>query len=311
VYRSTYSVDSLLAPTAGLVESVLLPRLSPPGSNASSGHVRIAFLHNKGISASVFFDRMLTMLTFNGKSVIDNGDDFRDVAYDNDAASYDAAFRELAAFRPDIVLARVSAGAVHGVIEPLEKRSPGTTRAPAPTYVLSQPLSPEVLDLVAGDPSRRQRFFGMDAVSSTVANVQYVNHYNQTFNASATRVDAQGTCYDGFYALAYAIHALGRQPVSGPAIAGAFRRLAGPGRKVLVGPQPIFEAYRDLVAGANIDLEGTAGHLDLDPSTGESACPISILCAEPPTRGSVAHARESGLVYDDEVHGFVGSLACP
>jgi ABC-type branched-subunit amino acid transport system substrate-binding protein len=305
VYRSTYDTNQLIAPTVALVESVLEPQLSPRGAT----RLRVAFLHEKGLATGVFYDRLVTTLHFNGKPVVDNGDDFRDIAYESTEASRARALEELRAFRPSIVLARLASGAVREIVVPLEKT--WAPPAPRPTFILSNALGSEVLEYAAGNASRRRRFLGMDSLTATAANAEFVNHFNQTFDAHENRAELPGTSFDGFYALAYAIHALGSAPVTGPSLAKAFTRLAGPGKPFLVGPQSIFDAYRELAAGANIDIEGTSGHLDLDPSTGESTLAVAVLCAAPREAGVADHAVESGLVYDEERHGFAGSLTCP
>jgi hypothetical protein len=305
VYRTTYSTDALLGPTAALVESVLEPRLRARGA----GHVRVAFLHGKARAAGVFYDHLLTTLRFNGKSVVDNADDFRDVAYDDDGRSYEGALQELSTFKPNIVLARLSPGAVGGIVVPLEEAWSGD--APRPTYILSKALDEEVLAFAGVEASRRRRFLAMDIVTSTAACVELANHYNQTFDARVSRMDLTGTVFDAFYALAYSVHSLGTSSVTGPAIAGGFRRLAGPGKAFFVGPQTIFDAYRELLSGATIDLEGTSGHLDLDPSSGESSSEIAILCPGARHPGSHDGAVESGLVFDPRKQAFTGSLTCP
>ena len=98
-------------------------------------------------------------------------------------------------------------------------------------------------------------------------------------------------------------------PNAGTAIARAFTRLAGPGPTVK-GPAAVFDAYRNLLAGQSIDLEGS-GHLDLDPATGESTFDIAITCAAPARDDEPASIVESGLVYRSGARGFVGTLACP
>jgi hypothetical protein len=207
-----------------------------------------------------------------------------------------------------IVVPQPMTGVIHDMIEAIETRWLAAT--PRPTFVFARTMPPEIVDLVARDAERRHRFFGMDDTSQRPVDM-LVSHYNETYSDKVTRENAPGSSFDAFYALAYAVHALGEATVTGPAIGGAFRRLVGPGRTVNVGPQSVIDAYAELVRGANIDLEGVGTHLDLDPSSGESPASIAILCASLPEPGKGARRIESGLTYDAHSHSFVGTLACP
>jgi serine/threonine protein kinase/ABC-type branched-subunit amino acid transport system substrate-binding protein len=301
VWRSVYSVQQLIDTVAAFVAEELEPqwKLKAPGRTT-----RVAYLLPQDIMLRSLSDRLISVLRFNGKSVLENGDDFRELPMEKE--SYARTRAELARFRPSIVLEIKRAG-FEEVIQPLEEKWP--PGEPRPMYAFTYALDPESVAFIAAKADRRRRFFGMDTVATTIANANFVNQYNETFGENVARVDAPNNTYDGFYAIAYAILALGDRPVTGPAIGGAFARLTGPGKTIAVGPQSIFDAYAALRGGATIDLEGAAGHLDLDPATGESTFDITILCAAPPT-GTATMMGESGLVYRQRGGGFTGTLGC-
>jgi serine/threonine-protein kinase len=309
VWRAIFSTEQLVDPITALVEQVIEPsaRKRAPGRP-----IRIAYLHRKDVSNRALSDRLVTALRFNGKPAVDNGDDFLEVAFDDVPESYDHARDTLSRFVPTIVIVNPLSGppaTLRAIVEGLEAGWRAST--PPPTYLFCGTLAAEVLDFIGSNAGRRRRFFGTETSSNTVENAQFVSHYNETFTDQITRVSAPNNIYDGFYALAYSIHGLGDAPVTGPSIARGFRRLAGPGDTFTVGTHAIFDAYRALHSGATIDLEGTAGHLDLNPETGESTFDIAILCAAPSEAGAAPHTMESGLVYDGRQRRFRGTLSCP
>jgi hypothetical protein len=113
--------------------------------------------------------------------------------------------------------------------------------------------------------------------------------------------------------VAYAIQAVPRRDApTGQALAAAFRRLAEPhGTSIAVGSRQIFDAYGLLRGGEAIDLEGTVGHLDLDPRTGESSIDMAILCVGVDDHGVAQDTVESQMVYQAKERKLVGELHCP
>ncbi len=77
-----------------------------------------------------------------------------------------------------------------------------------------------------------------------------------------------------------------------------------------MGPHAIFDAYAALRGGSTIDLEGAAGHLDLDPKTGESTFDFAVLCVAPGEHGAGPQLVQSGFVYRSSDRRFSGKLAC-
>jgi hypothetical protein len=252
------------------------------------------------------YDRLTSVLRFNGKSVVENGDDFREITLEDGAAARAPSLERLQSFLPTVVIIYPmhSGEAVRELVEGLETGWPAT--AARPTYVFLTGIPGGLREFVASSAGRRQRFFGTDLTWSGVASADFASHYSETFSDE----DASSTIYDGFYALAYAVHALGDATVTGPSIAGAFGRLRGPGKTFTVGPHAIFATYAELGAGANVDLEGVSSHLELDPATGESTYDIAILCVAPPARDAGAVEVESGVVYGVEDKRLRGTVGC-
>jgi hypothetical protein len=194
-------------------------------------------------------------------------------------------------------------------MEPLEAR---WKHGPRPTYVTIADFEDEVAAFAGSDPARRRRFFGMTNASLTMTNAQLVLHYNQAHpSAPVTRTSAPQPSYDAFYMLAYAVHALGNAPVTGPGLSSAFGRLMPPATRIDVGPSGIFEAFQTLRSGGRVDLNGAIGSLDFDPATGEAPIDYAILCLGMSDRGSAQGSVEAGLVYDAGRRALTGKLRCP
>jgi hypothetical protein len=303
VWRTTFSSEQLIAPVAAFVEQVVEPEAR---RRAPQRNVRVAYVHPKNVSGRMVSDRLTSVLRFNGKSVVDNGDDFREVSFDDDDAGRAAALERLASFLPTavIVYPMRSREAARDLVEALEAEWPPT--APRPTYVFLAGIPGVLEEFVASSAGRRSRFFGTDLSANGVAYADFTRHYVETFPDTW----APSTIYDGFYALAYAVHALGDATVTGPSIAGAFGRLRGPGKTFTVGPHAIFAAYAELRAGANIDLEGASSHLELDPATGESTYDIAFLCMAPLDRDAGPLEGESGVVFRVSDKRLRGTPSC-
>src|SRR5262249_38884264 len=95
----------------------------------------------------------------------------------------------------------------------------------------------------------------------------------------ARSVNALGL-YDSVYAMAYAIASLRDEPLTGPNIAAALRRLNQPGAPVVnVGGIAIPGIYERLKSGRPFDLQGASGSLDWDQN-GDVVQDIDILCVK-------------------------------
>jgi ABC-type branched-subunit amino acid transport system substrate-binding protein len=313
IWRTTYSLNASAVPLAGLVSDVLVP-----AARASVGHdaepLRIAFVRDKSPGSRAFAAEVLKVITFNGKSGVENGNNYRELVYDDaddldSGARFGAVVDALRAFLPNIVLYHTDETFMRGVVEPLEAKWPADK--PRPLYAKSNVLSNEIFNFVAHDPARRHRFFGLTSTSGGAVNANFVVHYNETFSPKISRAIAPNTSYDSFYILAYAIQALGSGTPTGASIARDFARLIPPGSPVDVGPAAIFDAYKLLRSGGHIDLNGTSGALDLDAETGESPVNMSVLCVGVDAHGDANGAIESGLVFDQAKHAFVGAMQCP
>jgi hypothetical protein len=268
----------------------------------------------KTLSELALSGALLEALTFNGTTALRNASNFLEVVLDDPSApdakpDYQTAIASILQFLPDIIVFDSGDALMKPVFVPAEARWP--EGAPRPFYAGALPLPTDLFPFVGRDASRRRRFFGVTNVSTTTANARLVTHFNETFPDKVTRTATPNGSYDAFYLLAYAVVALGDEPVTGPSLSRAIRRLMPPGKEVDVGPLDILNGFGALRAGANVDLGGTIGRLDFDLATGEAPVDMAVLCVGVDRTGLATEGIESGLAFDAEADKLVGELRCP
>ena len=172
----------------------------------------------------------------------------------------------------------------------------------------------EMRAYVREHPDVRRRVFGADSLTSTPAMTKLVLRHNEVFAKPVTATTVTSAPYDAFYVAAYAIAALGAEPISGPSLAraGLRRLLPGPAvEHVDVGPAGIYRALSLLGSGKAIDLVGTTTSLDFNLETGDAPADFAVLCLAPSPDGGVPEPVESGLVLRAGAHKLSGTLRCP
>ncbi len=314
VWRTTYSTADAASAIGRLVEDVLEPSVRSEGRAGPNQTIRVASLRPKQAAGAALADALFAKLRYNGKGALENGADFHEIAFDADAAEGSAeltrATEQLLAFKPNVIIFAGGRAIVRSVFEPLETRWPAG--APKPRYISIAAIYPDVLELIGRDAGRRRRFFGVTPVADTPANARLVMHYSETFPEKITRTASPNSTYDAFYLLAFASFALrSDEAATGERLADAFGRLLPPGRPVDVGIAGIFDAYKTLQSGENVDLTGATGKLDFDVARGEAAFDHSILCVGIDQAGRAVDGIPSGLTYLAATHKLDGQLRCP
>jgi ABC-type branched-subunit amino acid transport system substrate-binding protein len=304
VWRTTLSSSMRIHVLTALVRDVLEPELRARKEVGRDEPIRVAFLNVDNTTGVSNTDAVVTSLRFNGKSVADNGEDFVQLLVSDGKdrqAEAERILPALARFAPHVVL---DGGTGAAIIPLLETALAGKVR---PRYALG---SVDV-DPITGarDPLLARRVFDVDTTSSTTASAKFDLRYAAVFDptTSPTQVVTGGP-YDAFYALAYALVALGDAPATGPAIARALARLAGPGPSIDVGPGGIYAATAALQRGGAIDLEGTTTFLDFDETTGDPTVDFAIYCVKAGRDGVLR--PDSGLVWDRKLRKVTGSARC-
>ncbi len=315
IWRTTFSSAQAAKVIGHLLPEVLEPRFRQgPTALPKSAPLRVALVRDKGRGGATWDALLLDALRFNGRSVVENGDDFRRFVIDastpeSTTTDSKAAVGELGLFAPNVIVLSSDVAAVRQLVEPLEKA--WSAARPRPVYVAVSQLPSLAVEWSGASAERRRRFFGVLPLAMTSVNARFVMHFNEGAPKRVTATDAPNTSYDSFYVLAYASYAVGTQRVTGTALASAIARLVPPGKPADVGPDGIFDAYSTLQRGEKIDLNGAFGSLDFDLTTGDEPFQFAVECIGTNEEGRANHGIESGLVYASGTDRLEGTMRCP
>ena len=314
VYRVTTATDLVSWPFSAAIEQAIEPELrAAPGLLRPGEQLRVAQLRQSTPAGRSTADSRFAVLRFNGKSVAENGEAFRQIPRaESDAPDVEEAnartAADLATFMPHIVLDLPPSPALLAAVE---QRWPKAA-AFRPRYLTEGTwtnLGGATFDWQKAD--LHHRFFSVDLRSTSPQLAKFALRYNEVFSPRTTPEAAPNAPYDGFYLFAYAAAALGAEPLTGAALARALPRLLPPGEPIEVGPGGIYPAFHALASGKTIDLQGTASTLDFDLETGDAPADFALYCLSPGNDGAPARQVESGLVFELRTRRVTGSLRCP
>ncbi len=314
VWRTTYNATQTAAALGAAIPAHFEPELRAlPGGLGKTGAMRVALVRSKATRLSAFSNALFTALSYNKKSALANGGDYRELTFDDaDPARAEAdcasIVSELALFAPHVVVYVDDGSLPKRVIVPLEGAWKNAQYRPR--WLSVSTISADVMAFVGTDAGRRKRFFGVEEVTTSPANARLVMHYNEVFDDKVTRGAAPNSSYDAFYLLAYATYALGDDAITGASLARAFARLVPPGRPIEVGVAGIFDAFSALRRGESIDLDGATGHLDFNLATGDAPIDQAIVCIGLDDHGRAAESVESGMIYGSRTRALEGSIRC-
>lgn len=309
VLRATVSADMINRPKAVVVEEMLEPMLQSRGVLRRNEAMRIAIVRADNASGISHADKLLSQLRWHGKSAAEHGDLVRQFVVPDQLArkgGIEALYTmadSVADFAPHVV---IEAGADQAPFLAIERRWPAKSKF-RPNYLTCGQLGdPNLEKLVSERPDALRRLFSINTTIPS-ALTKFIMHHNEIFTGE--KIDAGNSTsapYDAFYAAAYAMIALGDEPITGKALARSIRRLVPPGEPVDVGQAGIYAATQMLRQGKNIDLAGAQTTLDFNPETGDPTADISVRCIDPKQRVTV----ESGLVYRAKSGKLEGTLKC-
>lgn len=310
VLRATLSAELMNRPKAATVEGLLEPLLQARHVVRAGDPIRIAIVRADNASGVSHADKLLSYLHWNGKSASEQGDLVRQFVVPDryDRKNGIDALTEMAdsvsQFAPHVV---VEAGADPGPFLAIERRWPARAKF-RPSYVSSSLLGDEYLEtLIKERPEAMRRLFFVNATIPP-AMTKFMMHHNEIFTTEKVDTfNAVSAPYDAFYVAAYAIVALGNEPITGKALARSVRKLVPPGEPIDVGPAGIYRAVKLLREGKNVDLGGAQTTLDFDPETGDPTADFAVRCVDPKKQTTI----ESGLVFSAKSGKVEGTLKCP
>jgi ABC-type branched-subunit amino acid transport system substrate-binding protein len=314
LFFRTWARDSVQGEAqASLVSRIVEPELRASGALGAGEPMKVFFAHKgdeygQGIAAT-----LATRLRFNGKSARDNGPNFRRVAYGNRddpsssglAATYANAAAGILAMQPHVVILAGTTEA-EAILTAVES---GWPRAgpPRPRWLVTDGVQSTLARVASPDPGFARRVlatgprvdFGSKIARRWLATLS--ERHPETFAKDPRSANALAI-YDLVYATAYAVAAVGSEPLTGRAIGKALRELNRRGApEVPVGPDGILDALARIGRGHPLDLRGASGSLDWDEK-GDVVADVDILCLTTTGAGGAGAAvtglRPSGLYFD-------------
>ena len=315
VWRATVNAAHEAQQMASFVTDFFEPRIRERFGTQPKTPIRILLARTDnsvglGVSSALF-----TSLRFNGKSVMENGASFKEIVLPpktENPSDFVASVDALIAFKPHLVLVYAARrDLTRAFYAQIEARWPRAETTRPYYFIKDYPHREDFLSFLSGDAALRHRVFGIMPPVNTPTNVKLVMHYNERAPTHVSLPESPSEPYDGVYVLAYAAFAAGDGPLTGASLSRAIARLVPPGPRVEVGPADVFDGFRVLRAGGNIDLVGAGTTLDFDLATGEPTSDLVLLCAHPASGGGALRFDESGLRFDAHEKRIVGRIDCP
>ncbi|HEU4403692.1 MAG TPA: ABC transporter substrate-binding protein [Polyangiaceae bacterium] len=280
--------------------------------------VKAATLYNGGAYGKDYFDTLKPLLTINGApalSQVESGN-YVDFNYGDptdemaNPTDYGTAITRVLQAKPHIVYLLGHFETGDNILRPIEEQWAALSPQPAhrPYYIISGAASPTAVPVIGNNDDLRRRIIGAANQTITPAWEKYVQKYNARFAGDSTRPHLGGAgAYDGVFALAYLITALGELPLTGPNLAGQFARLMG-GTPLETGPANLELGYQIIQSGGTLDLFGAHGYDDFNLQNGDGVQDVQFECypRDPSTRLALP-PLSSGLSYDLKTKTFKGA----
>ncbi|MEW5851636.1 MAG: hypothetical protein AB2A00_22795 [Myxococcota bacterium] len=280
--------DSLQAVAVNALASVFEQQVRTQLGLAQGDQIKLGLAFKGDGYGQGLANELFNILRFNGLSVADNGNNYRQYNYgdpdDNDPVpSYDEKATQIIGFQPHVILLIGTNEAVTEMFTRIENNWPSGLPY-RPRYVLTDGGKiPEIIQLTANDATVRNRVLG------TVPGTKNANYdrFRLNFTSNESSLPYQGTdpdvfgtagAYDALYLLAYAAVAVG-EPVTGPRLVEGLKRMVGGGTVINAGAAQINDAFTAVAAAdGRIDFNGASGPLDFNTDTGEATSDIQVWC---------------------------------
>lgn len=309
VLRATISAGIVNPPKAALVETLVEPLLRARHVLRPNEAMRIAIIRSNNASGVSHADQLLSHLQQSGKIAAGNSEFVQQFVVPDELErndKLDALFPladSVAKFAPHVVL---EAGTDQKPFLMIERRWLPKSKH-RPVYVMMGALSdPSIEKMIQERPDAMRRLF---SVNSTVpqALTKFIVHHNEIFtDEKLDAFNSNSAPYDAFYAAAYAIIALGDEPITGKALSRSIRRLVPPGESIDVGQAGMYRVVKLLRDGQNVDLNGSQTSLDFNPETGDATADFSVRCFDPVKKTVL----ESGLIFSAKSGKLEGTSRC-
>ncbi len=272
--------------------------------------VKVALMTTGLAADSSYGDYFYQHLTFNGKSALDNGPNYREFDYGDvngpGSPQLASAVADLVAWKPDIVALNgwgneyaIDAIETAG-LHPRYAVSPGESTVSLATFLDGQPDGVKrILGERPGRPTTDHRL------------AAFINRFAATFPEDQGQYGLGVQNYDLFYYIAYGMASLpADKPIVGEDIGNAILHRFVPGAAAAsCTPASIISTVQKLQTGANVDMDGTGTIGDFDSTGNLLYSEMTIWCFDPDTKLD-NRTKDSGLTFRTDKSELQGSLTC-
>ena len=277
-----------------------------------SGDMKVAMVIASDPSTTNFVNAVESTLTFNTKTIAQNGSNYVRVPVALDfttANSYTAAVTALVSAAPDLVIVPQE----FDLVQFVRAVNTGWTGPKFPRFLFlteDPAVDVEVLGI-------NERFAGKLDMTTWQRTPQEMS--NATAFAvgyrTVTNNDPAGYSeylYDSFYESAYAMQAAldangDRAFALDPSTyASAIAGFNAPGTLLSVGPTNVSQVLSDISGKVDVDLDGASGSLQFDPATGTPIANSVLNCI----KASATSVTSSGVTFDGKTGTPTGTYSC-
>lgn len=291
------------------LESEIKAGPNPPAA------LKVGVLMTPGRAMDAYYAALVDKLRFNGKTVLENGANFRAIQTDSPLVkpvNHSAVADQVVAFEPDLLVAVMGDDFPNFYLSLIESKWPVGKRRP--NYLLTAlNFSAQPFLAVLDDVTVRRRVSGTRPGYSAAlqANIEaFAARYLPANNFQ--QPDGNHSGFDAFYAMAYAVLAARAQlPLDGPHISAGFERLRGGTMLVDFRPDRIGVASQVLAdTTSRIDVRGLWSELDWNVTTHDFDSDVSMYCFVKDAGGGLVVKPNAGPYLTSATGVVTGAYAC-
>ncbi|MDI1478765.1 ABC transporter substrate-binding protein [Polyangium sp. y55x31] len=291
----------------------------------SDEQIKLALVHKGDVYGKGLRSALETTLTFNEKTVVENGANFLLVDYGDPEGTtkYPETIEAVKNHGSHIVLLIGTGEAVSALYGPIEIGW-NSALGYKPRYVFSDSnyntgaLAGAIdvgADAVAKADWRKRTTGVVPGPQNTDQNFQlFVNLYGTTFGTENGDPSILGaaSAYDAAYLLFYSASTISDGVITGRKLAAGMTRMsnADPAdAEINSGPGKLSDTMKKLMSGEykSIDYNGAFGPLDFDPETNDPEANVQVFCLSDDGTGKTKE-QLSGLYYEAESQTLKGTF---
>ena len=312
VFRSGFPESNTVALLPKFITDYLTPQIYALGIAQPDEPIRVALVLDTGFN--LVAEAAAKVIT-QQYQVFNVGELTNPIDNPNPQPKVTRGIIDVTAYKPHVILYAGGPSAINGLLVPISKGWPAATPRPFQMTLLASSANFVLAALQnINNPVVTQRFFGLQTNGlgfnpndAKVVNQNLLLRFPE-LGTLPTAVSTMVT-YDTMYLLAQAIVANGDQPITGPNMAAAVRKVADVtgGAPVPWGPEGLSAGFASLGRGQNLALNGVTGAWLLDKAGDRPGNP-EVYCVTQ-TGGKPSTIVSSGYSLDSTSGQVVGTVA--